>query len=252
MRPLTVSTPLGSVSLWKLTVASSPVTVPSCRPVVLPIRKTWVPTVASSAWVIWTVWPLPTLTSLVVCVAGSSYFTSEKSLPGKVAWSTVAIGWPSCESDHCLAATPQCPAVRKAGVPSLAVTLKPSEQRTPPWSVWAKMASPPETSVLKEPAVFLTVAMFVPRLLTVDRTVSHLAPVTLLSARTWILLVLGSTDQAVPGTVALVFNTFAAAVSSAVLFCTLRTLAPAFSACTTTLLLSPEITLTTSCWVALS
>ncbi len=108
MRPVTVSTPFGSVSLWKLTVASRPVTWPSCSPVVEPIRNTVSPTVASAAWLIWTVWPLPVLTSLGAWVFGSLYLTREKSpSPGKVAWSTVAIGSPVSESDHSLAATPQ-------------------------------------------------------------------------------------------------------------------------------------------------
>ncbi len=107
IRPLTVSTPPGFVSLWKLTVASRPVTWPLCRPVVEPMRNTVSPTVASWAWVICTVWPLPALTSLGAWVVASLYFTREKSLPGNLAWSTVAMGWPFWESDQSLAATPQ-------------------------------------------------------------------------------------------------------------------------------------------------
>ena len=49
------------------------------------------------------------------------------------------------------------------------------------------------------------------RLWTVDSTWSQFAPVTVLSAVTWILLVLGSTAQAVPGMVASVFRVCAAA-----------------------------------------
>ncbi len=106
--------------------------------------------------------------------AGSSYFTSEKSpSPGKVAWSTVAMGWPPALSDHWAAATPQCPAVRKAGLPSLAVTLKPREQRTVPPFSWAKMASPPDTNVLNAPSDLLMVATPEPRLFTVDSRVFH-------------------------------------------------------------------------------
>lgn len=66
---------------------------------------------------------------------------------------------------------------------------------------------------------------------------------------TRILFVRGSTAQAVPGMVAFVRSVRAAAWSSAVLLSTSRTSAPAFFACTITLLSSPEtsVTLTTSC-----
>ncbi len=90
-----------------------------------------------------------------------------------------------------------------------------------------------------------------PRLRTVDWSLSHLAPVTLESAVTTTLSVRGSTAQAVPGMVALVFRVCAAALSSAVLFSTWRTSAPAFFAWTTTLL-SPLTTFTTSCFLPLS
>ena len=92
---------------------------------------------------------------------------------------------------------------------------------------------------MKVPADFLMVAMPEPRLLTVDSTLSHLRPVTVLSAVTWILFVLGSTAHEVPGMVASVFSVCEAEVSSAVLFSTSRTSAPAFSAWTMMLLSSP-------------
>ncbi|CAM5364848.1 hypothetical protein SALBM311S_00071 [Streptomyces alboniger] len=76
------------------------------------------------------------------------------------------------------------------------------------------MASPPETNVLKVPADFLMVAMLEPRPSTVDSSLSHLAPVTVLSAVTRILFVFGSTAQEVPGMVALVFRVCAPASSS--------------------------------------
>ncbi len=109
------------------------------------------------------------------------------------------------------------------------------------------MASPPERNVLKVPADFLMVAMPEPRLSTVDSSWSQLSPVTVESAVTRILFVLGSTAHAVPGMVASDFRVRAPASSSARLLSTSRTLAPAFFACTMTLLLSPGTTLTTSC-----
>ncbi|CAM5746034.1 hypothetical protein SAFG77S_11737 [Streptomyces afghaniensis] len=128
------------------------------------------------------------------------------------------------------------------------MTLKPREQREPP----AKMASPPETNGLKVPADFLMVAMPEPRLCTVDSSLSHLAPVTVLSAVTRSLLVTGSIDHEVPAMVASDFRVCAPLWSSDQLLSTSRTLAPAAFACTTTLLLSPGTTLTTSCWLSLS
>ncbi len=128
-------------------------------------------------------------------------------------------------------------------MPSPAVTLKPAEQREPP----AKMASPPERKVLKVPADFLMVAMPEPRLWTVDSSWSQLSPVTVVSAVTRILFVLGSTAHAVPGMVASDFRVCAPDASSLRLFSTSRTFAPAFFAWTITLLLSPGTTLTTSC-----
>ncbi len=109
------------------------------------------------------------------------------------------------------------------------------------------MASPPETKVLKVPADFLMVAMPEPRLSTVDSSRSHFSPVTVLSAVTRILLVRGSTAHEVPGMVAFVFRVCAPASSSVMLLSTSRTAAPAFLACTMTLLSSPATTLTTSC-----
>ncbi len=61
------------------------------------------------------------------------------------------------------------------------------------------MASPPEAKVLKVPADFFSVAMPEPRPCTVDWSLFHLAPVTVLSAVTTTLLVRGSTAQEVPG-----------------------------------------------------
>src|SRR5690606_23608208 len=110
----------------------------------------------------------------------------------------------------------------KAGVPSLAVTLKPREQ----WELAAKMASPPDTKVRKVPVDFLMVAMPEPRLSTVDSRRSHLSPVTVLSAVTRILLVRGSTAQEVPGMLASDFRVFAPASSSLMLLSTSRTAAP--------------------------
>ncbi len=152
------------------------------------------------------------------------------------------MGAPFCASDHSAAATPQWPAVRKPGAPSWVVTLKPSEQRAPP----PKTASPPSTNGLNSPADLLTVAMPEPRSWTVDSSRSHSAPVTVLSAVTWILLVRGSTAQAVPGMVASALSVCAAASISAVLLSTSRTAAPAFFAWTTRSLSSPT-TFTTSC-----
>jgi len=104
---------------------------------------------------------------------------------------------------------------------------------------------------LKVPADFLMVAMSGPRLFTVDSRVFHLAPVTVLSAVTRILFVLGSTAQDVPGMVALSFRVFAPAASSVRLLSTTRTLAPACFAWTTTLVL-PAVTFTTSCRLSAS
>jgi hypothetical protein len=98
------------------------------------------------------------------------------------------------------------------------------------------------------PADFLMVAMPEPRLWTVDSSLSHLVPVTVLSAVTRILFVLGSTAHDVPAMVASDFRVCAPASSSAMLLSTSRTLTPAFFAWTITLL-SPFTTLTTSCWL---
>ncbi len=114
------------------------------------------------------------------------------------------------------------------------------------------MASPPETNGLKVPADFLMVAMPEPRLCTVLSSLSHLAPVTVLSAVTRSLLVRGSMDHEVPAMVASDFSVDAPSWSSDQLFSTSRTFAPAAFACTITLLLSPGTTLTTSCWLSLS
>ncbi len=129
--------------------------------------------------------------------------------------------------------------------------MKPSEQRTLPPCTWEKMASPPETKVLKVPEDFFRVAMPDPRPRTADCSRFQSAPVTVESAVTRTLSVRGSTAHEVPGMVALAFSVRAAALSSAVLFSTWRTTAPAFFACTTTLL-SPLTTLTTSCCSPLS
>lgn len=81
------------------------------------------------------------------------------------------------------------------------------------------------------PADFLTVATPEPSESTVDVSLAHFAPVTVLSAVTWTWFVLGSIDQAVPGMVASDFSVLAAVLSVDRLLLTLRGTAPLSRRC---------------------
>ena len=189
-----------------------PVTEPSFSPVVLPMRVHLLADRASAASVIvHRLLPSPGLTVLGglgrgVVVRGEREVAVARE--GRVL--DRGDGCAVRVSDHCSAATPQWPAVRKPGLPPSVVTLKPSEQREPP----PKMASPPSAKVLNSPAELLDAAMSAPRDFTVDSSASHRAPLTVRSAVTWIWLVFGLMAQAVPGMVAFFLSVVSAAFSA--------------------------------------
>ncbi len=137
----------------------------------------------------------------------------------------------------------QWPAVRKPGLPSAVVTLKPSEQRPPS----PQMASPPAILVVNLPSVRFSSAL-PPWALSCFLSLASSAPLTVLSAVTTTLLDFTSTARAVPVT-SFSVSAFLAEVSWESVCSTTRALAPAAS---TFSLAASSVTLTTSCLASAS